>query len=213
MATSIARVLVRPARFYAEKKGEEESLKVPALIVLALGIVSAAAAYLVAGLTLQLLPGDLQSVAAVAGAAGAVVALIITFLTWAVIAAVFFGISAFFGGQGSFGRTLEFVGYGFIPQIIGGIVSLVLVFLFVSSVQVAPVTDPMEVQRAVEQLMQSPLLQLSSLVGILFLVWSANIWIFAVQHARGLTTRNAAITVILPVAIYLAFSLLSLGLF
>ncbi|MDI6720071.1 MAG: Yip1 family protein [Methanomicrobiales archaeon] len=213
MATSIARVLVKPARFYSEKKVEQESLRVPVLIVLVLGAVSAAAAYLMAGLTMQLLPGDMQSFAAIAGAAGAAGALIAAFLTWAVIAAVFFGISAFFGGQGSFRRTLEFVGYGFVPQIIGGIVSLILIFSFVSGVQVAPVTDPLEVQRAVGQLMQSPLLLLSSLVGILFLAWSANIWIFAVQHARSLTTRNAAITVILPVAVYIAFSLLTLGLF
>ncbi|HDN68799.1 MAG TPA: hypothetical protein ENG23_04390, partial [Methanomicrobia archaeon] len=45
-------------------------------------------------------------------------------------------------------------------------------------------------------------------VGILFMLWSANIWIFGLKHARNLSTRDAVLTVAIPVAIYILVLLL-----
>ena len=58
------------------------------------------------------------------------------FVAWLVVAAVFFGISWIYEGKGGFMRTLEFVGYGFIPSILGGLISAVLVYNFVSTIHI-----------------------------------------------------------------------------
>jgi hypothetical protein len=61
--------------------------------------------------------------------------------------------------------------------------------------------------------MHQPVLMLSSVLGIIFLLWSANIWVFGIRYARGLTLRNAAITVGVPVALYLLSVVSNLGVF
>ena len=40
--------------------------------------------------------------------------------------------------------------------------------------------------------------QIATIISIVFLLWSANIWIFGVKHSRQLTLRNAAICVAAP---------------
>jgi len=55
------------------------------------------------------------------------------------------------------------------------------------------------------------LTQISALVSIVFLLWSANIWIFGLQHARKLSMRDAAICVGLPVIAWILYMVYTLG--
>jgi hypothetical protein len=48
---------------------------------------------------------------------------------------------------------------------------------------------------------------------MLFMLWSANIWVFGLKHARNLSTRNAVITVAIPVLAYIAYTVWQLGVF
>jgi hypothetical protein len=43
------------------------------------------------------------------------------------------------------------------------------------------------------------------------MLWSANIWVFGLKHARTLSTRDAVITVAIPVLVYIAYSVWQLG--
>jgi hypothetical protein len=119
-----------------------------------------------------------------------------------------------FKGNGSFNRTLEFVGYGFIPQIFGSLVTLAMAVYYLPMVQVPVVrsfTDPAVIQKAVSSLMLDPamleLTKVSVVISIIFLFWSANIWIYALKYARNLSMKNAAITVLLPILIYIIYTL------
>jgi hypothetical protein len=56
-----------------------------------------------------------------------------------------------------------------------------------------------------------PLAQIAGLVGILFTLWSANIWIFGMKYARNLSTRDAALTVGIPVGLYILYSIVTLA--
>jgi hypothetical protein len=47
--------------------------------------------------------------------------------------------------------------------------------------------------------------QITLLISIVFLLWSANIWIFGIQNARNLSTRNAALCVAIPVVPYILY--------
>ncbi|VUT26934.1 MAG: Yip1 domain protein [Candidatus Methanolliviera sp. GoM_oil] len=64
---------------------------------------------------------------------------------------------------------------------------------------------------AFEPLMKSPMMQLSYAINILFMLWSANIWVFGLKHARNLTTKNALITVAIPVAVYVLWTIYQMG--
>ena len=205
-------VLTNPDKFFETRMKGEESLKLPVFIVLISGIIGGISAFLSSSIMMEAmaktLPPEAQGFMSFMPIGSAIGAVIASFIAWLIIAAVFFGISCIFKGEGKFKRTLEFVGYGYIPTIIGGLISAVLVYNFVTTVQIPPITitDPTEIQEVITPLMKSPMLMLSSAVGILFMLWSANIWVFGLKHARNLSTKNALITVAIPVAAYILYS-------
>ena len=205
-------VLTNPNKFFETRKKGEESLKLPVFIVLISGIIGGISTFLSSSIMMEAmaktLPPEAQGFMSFMPIGSAIGAVIASFIAWLIIAAVFFGISCIFKGEGKFKRTLEFVGYGYIPTIIGGLISAVLVYNFVTTVHIPPITitDPTEIQEVITPLMKSPMLMLSSVVGILFMLWSANIWVFGLKHARNLSTRNALITVAIPVAAYILYS-------
>jgi len=200
-------VLTNPNKFFEARMKGEESLRIPVLIILISGIISGISVFLMSSIMMEAmsktLPPEAQGFISFMPIGGAIGAFVGSFIVWVVIAAIFFGISWLFKGSGTFRRTLEFVGYGYIPMIISGIISAVLVYNFISTVQIPVVTDPRKIAEAIAPLMKSPLMQLSTVIGILFMLWSANIWVFGLKHARNLSTRDALLTVAIPVAIYI----------
>ncbi|MBE0516768.1 MAG: YIP1 family protein [Methanophagales archaeon] len=210
-------VLINPNKFFEARMKGAESLKIPLLIVLISGMISGIAAFLMTGITLEMLretlPPEALGLASTIGGISAFVAAVIgSLLIWVVFAALFFGISALLKGEGTFKRTLEFVGYGYIPMIIGGLISAVLLYNFISTAQIPHVTDPTEIAEVITQWMtKNPMVQLSSIISILFMLWSANIWVFGLRHARNLSTKNALITVGILVAVYILYSVWQLG--
>jgi len=98
---------------------------------------------------------------------------------WIILTWVFYLLSLVFKSDGSFKRMLEFVGYGFVPQIFNAIVFFLL--------------NP-----------QSHVLQL---FGIICLLWSAYIWIFALSCARNMSIKNAIFTVGFPVGLQLVIDI------
>ena len=203
-------VLTNPNKFFETRKKGEESLKLPVFIVLISGIIGGISAFLSSSMMIEAmsktLPPEVQSFMSFMPIGSAIGVVVFSFITWLIIAAVFFGISCIFKGEGKFKRTLEFVGYGYIPTIIGGLISAVLLYNFVTTVQIPTITDPTKINEVITPLMKSPMMLLSSAVSILFMLWSANIWVFGLKHARNLSTRNALITVAIPVAAYILYS-------
>ncbi|MDI6885649.1 MAG: Yip1 family protein [archaeon] len=210
-------VLINPDKFFEARKKGAKSLKVPLLIVLISGMISGIAAFLMADITLEMLsetlPPEALGIALTVGRISAFTgALVVSLLIWVVFAAVFFGISWILKGEGTFTRTLEFVGYGYIPMILSGMISAVLMYNFISTAQIPQVTDPTEIAEIMRQwITGNPMVQLSSIIGILFMLWSANIWVFGLKHARNLSTKNALITAGIPVALYVLYSIWQLG--
>lgn len=223
MSNSLVNILVSPDAFFQEKKNGNEDLRVPALIVLAGGIISAAYAVLMAQLSARMMssmmPG-IESIILIAAFAGALIG---TFIFWLIWAGVVYGISSVFKGQGSFRRTLEFTGYGFIPQLIGSVITLIAAAEYLPNIHVTAISTagvPSDqlgevIQDATTAMMHDPamaaLIQITSLVTIVFLLWSASIWIFGIRHARNLSPRDAALCVGIPVILYVIFLIYKLG--
>ncbi|MHC1574546.1 MAG: YIP1 family protein [Candidatus Methanogasteraceae archaeon] len=196
-------VLTNPDQFFAELSTRDESLKTPFLIVLTIAIIAAISAAMMASAVASLLPTEAAAFAGIGAAIGAIGGLIVQFVMWLLYAGVFYVISMLFNGEGSFKRCLEFIGYGFIPSIIGAIIGLGVMMTVLPTIEFS-IENPELFQQT---LMSNPTMQASAILGIFLTLWSANIWIFGIKHARNLSTRDALITVGVPVGLYLLYSI------
>jgi hypothetical protein len=214
MKHSLIDILIRPGAFFQDAIAEKESLKTPGLIVLALGIVSAVYAYLIGGLTGKMMAGlipGMESIIAISTILGALFGI---FVFWGIWTGVFYLISSLFKGKGTFKRSLEFTGYGYLPQIFGAIFTVIVAIQYIPKVIVPEITtaasqDPQLIQEAVKTLMHDPAMmemtQIISIISIVFLLWSANIWIFGMRNARQLSERDSALCVGIPVVVYILY--------
>lgn len=214
MKHSLIDTLIRPGAFFQDAIAEKESLKIPGLIVLLLGIVSAVNANLIGGLTGKMMAGlipGMESIIAISTILGALFGI---FVFWGIWTGVFYLISSLFKGKGTFKRSLEFTGYGYLPQIFGAIFTVIVAIQYIPRVIVPEITtaasqDPQLIQEAVKTLMHDPAMmemtQIISIISIVFLLWSANIWIFGMRNARQLSERDSALCVGIPVVVYILY--------
>lgn len=220
MKNSIIDLLIRPGAFFQNAMSEGESLKFPALIILAGGIAGAMYGYLIGGLTGHLLNGIMPGMGTVIALTAVLGALIGTFIVWVIWTGVMYAFSFVFKGEGTFRRSLEFVGYGYLPQIFGTLITFVIAMEYIPRIHIpqlsgAAAQNPDLITEAVNALTRDPammeLRQISMIISIVFLLWSANIWIFGMQHARKLSPRDAALCVGIPVVAYILYTVYSLA--
>jgi hypothetical protein len=220
MKHSLFEVLIKPGVFFQDAIAEKESLKIPGLIVFTLGIISAIYGYLIGGLTGKMMAGLIPGMESIITISTILGALFGVFVIWVIWAGVFYLISSLFKGEGTFKRSLEFVGYGILPQIFGAILTIIVALQYIPRVIVPQITsaatqDPQLIQDAVKALMHDPAMmemtQITSIISVVFLLWSANIWIFGMQHSRKLSPRDAALCVGIPVVVYILYMVYSMA--
>jgi hypothetical protein len=220
MSNSLLDILVRPDAFFDNAIKEKESLKIPSLIILIGGIIAAAYGYLMGELSARMMADLMPGMDSILPLSAAIGALIFTFILWLIAAGVFYIVSSFFKGTGSFSRVMEFVGYGYLPMIFGSLITLIAGIQYLPRVTVpvltkAALSDPMMIEQATKAFIHDPAMmqlnQISTLVSIVFLLWCANIWIFGLKHSRRLSPQNAAICVGVPVVLYILYTVYNLG--
>ena len=209
--TYILDVLKNPNRFFEAKSKEEISLKVPFLIVISYAVICAIFAYFITKEIMEPFEVIVGSDAIFINIVIAmIVAFIIPFLTWLIFTGLFHLISILFKGDGKFKRTFEFLSYGFIPLIISRVISLIAIVFYIlpsmTTIQIS-IDNPMNMK---QEMMANPLMLIASILGIILMFWSANIWMSGVKHSRNLSTRNAFITVGIPVGVYIGYTLFRL---
>jgi hypothetical protein len=214
MIKMLGNLLVHPGAFFQDALKEKESLKIPGLIVAILGIVSAVYAYLIGELTGRMLAGMLPGMESIIAISSIFVAVILVFLFWVIWTGVFYVISSVFKGKGSFTRSLEFVGYGYLPQILGVLLTIIVALQYLPRVVVPQITsamaqNPQMIIDATNALRHDPAMmemtQITSVISIVFLLWSANIWIFGMRGARELSERDSALCVGIPVVVFILY--------
>lgn len=202
-------VLTNPDAFFA-RRADDPGLLWPSVIVLLQAAVGVASSYPIVRGTLDALPAEAAGFAAVVVAVSVVGAVVGSFVVWGVYAAVFHGLSALlYDGEGTFATTLSLTGWGFVPGILGGVVTGALSLYALQGV--AFPSDPQQAAAFGRTLRGQPAFLAASVLGVVFLLWQAFLWTFAVKHARGVTLREAAVTVGVPVAIQAAWQLYSLS--
>ena len=81
--------------------------------------------------------------------------------------------------------------------------------VIVPQITSAAAQDPQVIIDATNALMHDPammeMIQITSLISIVFLLWSANIWIAGMRSARQLSDRDSALCVGIPVVAYILY--------
>ena len=142
--------------------------------------------------------------------------ILLSLLSLLALVAIIISIFIFLSRE-KFKRPLEFIGYGYFPQILGAILTMVVALQYLPRIIVPQITlgavqeNPQLIQEAVKALMHDPVMmemtQIISIISIVFLLWSANIWIFGMRNARQLSERDSALCVGIPVVIYIIYSI------
>ncbi|MEA1907421.1 MAG: Yip1 family protein, partial [Euryarchaeota archaeon] len=150
-------VLTNPDQFFSELSEKDTKLMTPFAIVLVVAIIAAISAAMMVDVVTPALPEGAASFAGMIATIGVVVGFIVVFIMWLLYAGVFYVISIFFSGEGTFKRCLEFTGYGFIPMIVSAAIGLA-----VSSIVYPTIDFSVENPELLKQaLMQDPLMQAS----------------------------------------------------
>jgi Yip1 domain. len=202
-------LLFNPNRFFNEKLKNYVNLKYPTLIIFINAMFLISSVILLVNNFKNSFPSNLSWAIYIGSLVGAIWCLISLFVTWIILTGIFYFISSIFHSEGSFKRTLEFTGYGFVPTIISSFLSFILLYISLPSInslqkqQLTTITFSQIVAN-------NPLYSVSQIVEILCIVLSANIWIFALLNARSMSFKNAAFTVCIPVGLYLVYQIYSL---
>ncbi len=198
------RILFNPEWFFSEKLKEKVSLKNPFFILLIYGIFVAATSMLMLNKITASLPSNVGQFMLFGALIGVITSMIGLDLVWLILAGVFYLFSSFFNSEGTFKRTFEFVGYGFLPLIFSSMIGLGALYTVLPSLDFS--LDPSLMQQNMKQMLANPILQASQAATILLVIWSAYIWVFAVKNAMNITTKNALIVVGIPVGGYILYS-------
>ncbi len=220
----VKEILFNPSKFYKGLVNEENDIRSPAIIVLIVGIISAISAYMSGSITGQLLSKTSPGIGGLLGIIAALGAIVAVFFFWIIWGLVIYVISNRIShvrgmklkGPGSILHTVALIGYGYLPQAIGALIVLILGVIYLPSIKI-PVLTGTANQQAIESATRSifldPSMQAfnlgSSVISLLFLFWSANIWIFGLRHGKGLSSKQAILTVAVPVIVYIIILMLS----
>jgi len=123
---NIIEALTNPDTFFKKLSQKDISLKEPFLIVLIFSILISISAYISTSFIYKIFPPQYQQVLVFTKIITLISAFIGGIVSWLIIAGVMHLISIIFKGEGSFKKTLSFTGYGFLPNIIGAIITIPL---------------------------------------------------------------------------------------
>ncbi len=215
----IIELLSNPRAFFGSICKNEPSLKIPALIILLMAIISSVSGYMMGELSGRIFSGMMEGIATITAITAAAATFVSVLIIWLVAAAILFGLQKALQGNGSFRRVMEICGYGMFPLVFSSIILLLLSGYYIPQADISPVrsANPEVISKAAATMMQDPALHelsiISLLVTIIFLVWVASNWSIGIETCSGLSTKKALIVAGLPVLIYIVYALASLLLY
>ncbi|WP_214035790.1 Yip1 family protein [Methanospirillum sp.] len=215
----IIELLSNPRAFFGSICKNEPSLKIPALIILFMAIISSVSGYMMGELSGRIFSGMMEGIATITAVTAAAATFVSVLVIWLVAAAILFGLQKALQGNGSFRRVMEICGYGMVPLVFSTIILLLLSGYYIPQADISPVrsANPEVISKAAATMMQDPALHelsiISLIVTIIFLVWVASNWSIGIETCSGLSTKKALIVAGLPVLIYIVYALASLLLY
>ena len=207
-------LITNPDGFFYKLKSKDVRIRMPLLaVVLPLAFIISGYQYYLVDKLSQAFPSEVRSFLLVGAYIGVIGSFIGMFAAWFIMAAIMHGISSFFGGKGSFRRTFEFTGYGFLPSLIGSLISVPMSLYYLSQVEIPKISiqqlrqNPNVVKTLFKSLLPRSLLYSNLIINVAVTVWSLTIWTFAVKHAREIELRKAFITALIPTVLFMLVEL------
>jgi hypothetical protein len=202
------KLITNPNEFFQKLSREDIRIRKPMMIVVALAIVVSAYQYLLITKLSQVFPPEIAKFFLIGAYIGIVGSFIGMFAVWLILAVIMHGLSSFFDGKGSFRRTFEFVGYGFLPSLVGSLITSPLSAYYITKAEIPRIS--------IEQLQQNPdimktlmislipheLVYSNLMINLAVTAWSLTIWSFALKHARGVELRKAFVCALIPTALF-----------
>lgn len=125
---------------------------------------------------------------------------------WIVSTVVLFLLAMALGGEGKFTSLLTAIGYSELVKIFAVILGIILLtqapYLTIEVSQ----SNPMASVTAAAEYSKNIFVVASNIVGLLGLLWSCAIGIFALKSCQKLSLKSAAIVVIVPLVLYIAIT-------
>ncbi len=202
------KLITNPDEFFEELKQRDVRIKIPLLtIMIPLAILLSVYQYLLVTKLSQAFPPELARFFLVGSYVGIIGSFIGVFAVWLILAVIMHGISSLFGGKGSFRRTFEFTGYGFLPSLIGSAVTVPMSIYYVSKAEIPKITitqlqNPNVIKTIMLSLIPKFLIYSNLIINLAITAWSLTIWTFAVKHAREIELRNAFISASIPTILF-----------
>ena len=156
-------LITNPDNFFAEMVRKDVRIRRPLVIVLALAILVSVYQNLLASKLSQALPSELAKFFTIGAYIGITGSFIGMFAAWLLIAAMMHAVSALFDGKGSFRRTFEFTGYGFLPSLVGSLITIPMSAYYVLNAEIPKIS--------IEQLQQNPGIMKSLVLSIIALAF------------------------------------------
>lgn len=199
----IQEILLCPEVYFRSYSLEEKGWRLPLVVVLCIGLLAGISGWFASSMVLPLLPPEARSMGPLIGIIGFLSALIGTFLFWIFYALVFYILSYLLKGAGSFKETLAAVGIGYLPQVFGTLLTTIIMAVYLPTIRITSIAGIEDAMRS------SPMVMMSGILGLIFLLWSANIWILGIAKVRSLEKKQAILVVGLPVFLSLIYTLLT----
>ena len=126
------------------------------------------------------------------------------------------GLSAFFDGEGSFRRTFEFTSYGFLPSLIGSLITIPMSAYHIMNAEVPKISiaqlqqDPDAMRAVMLSFIPKDLIYSNLIINFAVMIWSLVIWSFAIKHAREIEFREAFFTALIPTVLFGVYQIWSI---
>lgn len=203
-------LLTDPDRFF-ENESQDPDLLFPAIIVVAAGLLAALSQLPMLEYVDQSLTGTAAGASSIIYVSTLVGAVAGPIVIWLIVTVFFYGVATLaFDGEGSLLETLGLVGWGYVPAVLSGLLSVLGYYWVFSNRQPQSVSDPQMLQTFLQDLQSIPEIQALIAVSVLFTLWQGVIWAYAIKQGLDVSLREGAITVALPVVAIVLFSLNSL---
>ncbi|HEX3001848.1 MAG TPA: Yip1 family protein [Methanoregula sp.] len=190
-------LIVRPDTFFLTVSEKPATLFMPFLWLLIAGIVISVG--LMAGSNPLILAAGFGNVLFL-NLLAIVLMTVSIVLAWTGASGIFYVLSGLFGGSGSFRKTLQNTGYGLAPGLVLYGLALLLIPLALAIFQ-APVTSPGN--PVPQDLVLALIVTGGTLIASL---WSFILMTHGLRHSRNISRAKAAVSVGVPVIIFLIFS-------
>jgi len=110
-----------------------------------------------------------------------VIAPLTVFIEWVIISLILFGLSAIFGGSGSFRDTLRVTAYSFVPSIVVFPFEYYISLIKIKIVEVSGLLA----------LRNSGIYKANLMLSLAVLAWQFMLWRYGIKHARNLDDKSA----------------------